>query len=710
MKPHAAHPRLLAGLLLAWLTLPAVPAPMEAGAGTTAVRKPFNATDLMLLERVSSPRLSPDGRWVVYQLLETDLAADRSLSSLWIAPVPDSHPSSAPRIARRLTAPGVSSFSPRWRSDGRMLFFLSTRSGNTQVWRLDLGGGEAQATTHGPLDVGSFLLSPDGRRVIVSMRVFPDCDTLDCTRHRLEERQAHRDDPRLYERLFVRHWDAWDDGMRSQLFAFPLSEQGVAEGTPVWLTRGLDADTPSRPFGDDSEWSFTPDGRDLFFTARIAGSNEPWSTNFDLYRVGLDGAAPPRDVTADNPAWDTTPAVSPDGRTLAYRAQKRPGFESDRFAVMLRDLGTGVTRELAPNWDRSALTLRWAPDGHYLYVVAEDTGQRRLFAFEPGSGHMLQLTGQGTVRGFDAGRGSVVYALDSLGGPAELYRIDLHTGGVVQFSHHNFERLAGLSLGEYQAFSFHGWNDEIVHGYVVWPVGYVPDRKYPAVLLIHGGPESSLANEFHYLWNAQSFAGAGFGVVMIDFHGSTGYGAAFTDAIRGHWGDRPLEDLEKGWSYALASFPFLDGSRACALGGSYGGYMINWMEGNWKLAGGSPWKCLVNHDGVFDSRMMAYSSDELWFEEWEHEGVPYLQPQNFERFNPVDHVADWSTPMLVIHGALDFRVPLEQGIASFTALQRRSIPSQLLYFPDEGHWVLKPQDMVRWQQEVEAWVKRWTAQ
>lgn len=708
MRGAAAHRSRASAALLAAAAATVVALAFSPGAGAAAPR-PFTAADLMLLERVSDPRISPDGQWVVYQLLETDLAANRSMSSLWLAPVPDGRPSAEPRVTRRLTAPGVSSFSPRWRADGKLLFFLSTRSGNTQVWRLSLAGGEAQATTHGPLDVGNFMLSPDGRHLVVSMSVFPDCDNLECTRHRLEERAAHKEEARLYDRLFIRHWDAWADGLRSQLFAFALDEQGVAAGSPVWLTHGMDADTPSRPFGDDSEWSFTPDSRALIFAARIAGTTEPWSTNFDLYRVDIDGALPPRNLTADNPAWDTGPAVSPDGRTLAYRAMKRPEAESDRFAILLKDLASGSTRELLPNWDRSALVLRWSGDGRFLYTMAEDDGQRRLFAIELSSGHILPLTDQGTVRGFDVGRGSVIYALDNLGTPAELFRIDLHTGGVVQFSHHNLERLTGLALGEYQAFSFHGWNNEPVHGYVVKPVGYIPGRKYPVALLIHGGPENSLANEFHFLWNAQIYAGAGFAVVMIDFHGSSGYGQAFTDSIRGHWGDRPLEDLTKGWNYALGNFPFLDGSRACALGGSYGGYMINWIEGNWKTGGSSPWKCLVNHDGVFDSRMMSYSSEELWFEDWEHEGVQFEQPQNYERFNPVNHVADWSVPMLVIHGGMDYRVPLEQGIAAFTALQRRGIPSQFLYFPDEGHWVLKPQAAVKWHETVEAWLRRWTA-
>jgi len=421
-----------------------------APAFAAAPLRPLTASELVLLERVNDPRMSPDGRWVVYQLLETDLAANRTMSSLWLAPVPEAGPTPEPRFTRRLTAPGVSSFSPRWRADGKFLFFLSTRSGGSQVWRLDLAGGEAQAVTHAALEVGNFMVAPDGHHIVVSMHVFPDCEDLDCSRHRQEERSGQRNAGRVYERMFIRHWDSWADGTRSQLFAYALDDQSIATGSPLWLTRGLDADIPSKPYGDDNEWNFTPDSRELVFAARIAGNTEPWSTNFDLYRVAIDGSTPPRNLTAANAAWDTGPAISPDGRLLAYRAQKRPGFESDRFAIMLKEYPNGEARELLPDWDRSALLLRWSADGKYLYAVAEDTGQRRLFAIEVEHRHITPLTDQGTVRGFDVARNSVIYALDSLAAPAQLYRIDLHSGRVVLFTHHNRDKLAGLALGEYQ--------------------------------------------------------------------------------------------------------------------------------------------------------------------------------------------------------------------------------------------------------------------
>jgi len=295
-----------------------------------------------------------------------------------------------------------------------------------------------------------------------------------------------------------------------------------------------------------------------------------------------------------------------------------------------------------------------------------------------------------------------VVARDTLTGPAQLYEI---AGGAErQLTRADVEKLKDIEFSPYEQFSFPGWNNETVYGYVLPPHGYQPGRKYPVAFLIHGGPHGSFGDAWSYRWNPQVWAGMGYAVVMIDFHGSSGYGEAFAHSIVGHWGDRPLEDLQKGWAHALATYKFLDGSRACALGGSYGGYMVNWMAGNWS----APFKCLVSHDGIFDSRSMAYETEEIWFDEWEQGGTPFDQPENYERFNPANHVKQWKVPMLVIHGALDYRIPYTQGLAAFTALQRRGVESRFLYFPNENHWVLKPASSVQWHQTVEAWLKRWT--
>ncbi|MDB5985295.1 MAG: peptidase [Nevskia sp.] len=678
---------------------------MPAAIADSAATRGFTAKDLVMLDRASDPRLSPDGRRLAFQLRETDYAANKGLNSLWLIDLENK--TAQPR---RLTAADKNSTTPRWSADGRALYFLSTRSGSSQVWKLDLDGGEAQAVTKLPLDVGAFVLSPDGHHLLVSLEVFTDCATLACSKQRQDEKAAQKTTGVLYDKLFVRHWDTWSNGTRAQLFALALDAHGfAADAEPLWLSKGIDGDVPSKPFGGDDELVFTADSASVIFSARIAGKTEPWSTNFDLYRVPVTGAQAAENLTAGNLAWDAGPAVSPDGKTLAYRAMKRPGFEADRFGIMLKDLASGSTRELAADWDRSADSLIWSADGKTLYTSADDLGQKPVFAIDVASGKVKQLSGAGHVSSFDVRGKTLVYALDSLTSPAQLFKASTSGADVQQLTQINADKLAGVGFGAAEQFSFSGWNGATVHGYVVKPANFEAGKKYPVAFIIHGGPQGSMGNDFHYRWNPQTYAGAGFAVVFIDFHGSTGYGQAFTDAISGHWGDRPLEDLQKGWAHALAQYPFLDGTRAAALGASYGGYMINWIAGNWATPASGAWRALICHDGVFDNRMMAYSTEELWFDEWENQGTAYDKPQNYEQFNPVNHVAAWKVPMLVIHGGMDFRIPLEQGLGAFTALQRRGIASEFLYFPDENHWVLKPQNSVQWHETVLAWLQKWTA-
>jgi dipeptidyl aminopeptidase/acylaminoacyl peptidase len=655
-------------------------------------QRAFTPKDLVMLDRISAPTVSPDGVSIAYQLRQTDFAANKGVTSIWLT---------GPGGTRALSGPGNDS--PRWRADGRMLYFLSSRSGGSQVWRLDMSGGDAQQVTHAAMEVGSFALSPDGRKLIVSMDMFLDCDSVECTKGRLDERAARKATGQQFDELFIRHWDTWSDGTRSQLFVYALNEQGIAQGAPVWLSKGVKGDVPSKPFGDDSEYTFTPDGNEVIFAARVAGRAEAWSTNFDLYRRHIDGSGSPENLTADNPAADTGPAISPDGKTLAYLAAKRPAVESDRYAIVLKDLASGGIRELLPNWDRSAESLKWSADGKTLYTLADEMGQKRLFSIDVAHERISALTDQGEVSAYDVKGKNIVVALESLDSPTQIYRVSAGSK-LQQVTHANEDKLAGITMAKYEQFQFPGWNNESVQGFVMKPANYQPGRKYPVAFIIHGGPEAAFGNIFHYRWNAQTYAGAGFAVVTIEFHGTPGYGQAFTDSIGGHWGDRPLEDLQKGWAYALAHYAFLDGSRACALGASYGGFMIDWIAGNWA----DPWKCLVSHDGIFDTRIMYYSTEELWFEEFENQGTQFAVPANYERFNPLDHVADWKVPMLIIQGGRDFRVPFEQGMGAFTALQRRGIPSQFLYFADENHWVLKPQNSLQWNDAVFSFIKKYT--
>lgn len=680
---------LLPALLLATLTTTAMSAPQD--------KRAMTVNDLVMMERVSDPRVSPSGAVVAYTLRSTDYAANKGVKSLWLAELSGKNP------PRKLTGGAGSSEMARWSPDGKWIYFLSTRSGSAQVWRLYGQGGEAQQVTDLPLDVGAFLLSPDGSRLAFSLEVFADCKTLVCSKKKLDALASRKNSGLLHERLFARHWDTWKNGTRSQLFIAGIGEDGRVSGEPLLLSAGIDGDVPSKPFGGDEEWAFAPDGKTIVFTARIAGQTEAWSTNLDLWQVPVDGSKKPENLTAANPALDTGPLFSPDGSKLYYRAMKRAGFEADRLAVMELDLASKKTREVAPHWDRSADTLAISADGKTLFVTADDLGQKPLFAMDAASGNLTRLTGKGNVSGFSLGKQGIVYAHNTLTAPDQLFRMDFSGNEVKALTEHNAALLAQLQFGEFEQFSFKGALDETVYGHVMKPWNHKAGKKVPLAFIVHGGPQGSMGNHWHYRWNPAVFSGMGYAVVFIDFHGSTGYGQAFTDSISGDWGGKPLEDLQKGLAHALKTYSWLDGSRAAALGASYGGYMMNWIAGNWPEA----FKAIVNHDGIFDNRSMAYTTEELWFDEWEHGGTYYDQPQNYEKHNPVNHVKNWKTPMLVIHGEKDYRVPPEQGIAAFTALQRRGIPSQLLVFPDENHWVLKPQNSVQWHETVKAWLDRW---
>ncbi|HET8941018.1 MAG TPA: S9 family peptidase [Rudaea sp.] len=661
----------------------------------------FNVHDLVMMNRVSDPQLSPDGKHVAYQMRQTDYDANKGVSGIWLLDLDSGNVE-----ARRLTDKSVSASSPRWSADGRSIYYLANGDDATQVWNASI---DTHATpvqiTHVPLDVNAFELSPNDKHLLVSIDVFADCpepaDVLACSKKRLDDRKADKATGTLYHKLFIRHWDTWSDGRRSQLFIADLDGAKSIDKLH-WLTRGIDGDVPSKPFGDDSEFSFSPDGKTVYFDVRIAGTTESWSTNFDIYSVPTDASAAPKNLTAANKAWDASPLPSHDGKTLYYLAMKRPGFEADRFGIMAMDLGSGEIREIDPKWDRSAGPLQLSADGKTLYTTTDDNGDHALFAVNGKNGEATRLVGDGSVTGFAVGAKTMIVARQDFKHPTDLYT--LRRGKLNQITHVNADRLKDIAFGDYEWFDFPGWNNERVQGYVMKPVGYEPGKKYPVAFYIHGGPQGAWTNDFHYRWNPETYAGQGFAVVAINFHGSTGYGQAFTDAISQHWGDRPLEDLQKGWDAALKKYGFLDSGNACALGASYGGYMVYWIAGVWN----QPWKCLIDHDGVFDNRMMAYATEEQWFSEWENGGTQWQHPENYERFNPINHVADWRVPMLVIHSDRDYRIPLSQGIAAFTALQRRGIPSEFLRFPDESHWVQKPHNSVQWHDAVNAWLKKWT--
>lgn len=652
-----------------------------------AAARPLTIADVTMLSRVGAPAMSKDGRWLVWSQRETDLAADRGRYDLWKLDLTRANA----RPVKLVADPQVDENDPQIIGD--TVYF----SASDAIWSVPVAGGTPRKLTTFKGGFGGFKVAPTGDRVLVWADRKPGAPSLEPA---AEKQDPNAGSARTYDQMFVRHWDRWADGTRSQLFVLPLTTTG-APGNGVAVMGGLIGDTPSKPFGGGEEVGWSPDGRVIYFALREAGRIEPLSTNLDIFSVPADASAPPANLTDANDATDTQPSVSPDGRKLAYLAMRRPGYEADRYVLTIRDLATGQAISLTERWDRSVGSVAWAPDSRSLFVTAEDTQENPLWRVDAQTGQVTRLTQQGNVSAVAVGQRGVVVAMNSLTAPDDFFRV---AGGTPQrLTSVNAAKLAGVDMPTVERFSFKGANNDTVWGYAVKPYGSA--GKVPVAFMVHGGPQGSSNNSWSYRWNPAVFAGAGYGLVAIDFHGSTGYGQAFTDAIRNNWGGWPLEDLQKGLSAATTKFTWLDGDNACALGASYGGYMMNWIEGRWP----DRFKCIVQHDGVFDARAMAYETEELWFDEWEHGGKAYFEdPQAFEKWNPVNYVDKWKTPQLVITGERDFRIPYTQGLAAFTALQRREVPSRLVVFPDENHWVLKPKNSRQWYGEVIGWMDRWT--
>jgi dipeptidyl aminopeptidase/acylaminoacyl peptidase len=660
-------------------------------ATSPALARPMTATDMHMMHRMGSPAVSPDGRYAVFTLSDTDLEANKRNNSLYLLDL--KKPGSAPQPIA-----GAGKGHDAMFADDGSLWFLMAVGDHDQLFHMTIGGTPAQASNFAG-DIDGFEVAPNGSHVVVWADRDLRCADLACAG--LPEKPK-TGSGRTYDQLFVRHWDTWaEPGVKSRLFGFAVAD-GKLAGNGVALTGSLVGDTPSKPFGGGEEIAFSPDGRTVFFALREAGRIEPLSTNLDIFQVPSDGSAAPVNLTDANDATDTLPTVSPDGRTLAYVAMAHPGYESDRQVLQLRDIATGATRPLTQKWDRSVGSIEWAPDGKSLLVTAGDTLEEPVFRIDARSGTVKRLTKDGSFGNVHALAGGVTMAtMNSVFAPDDLYRID-PKGRMTQLTAVNKALLDQLDPVTLKKFNFTGANNDTVWGWILKPANTT--APLPISFLVHGGPQGSFSNSWSYRWNPRLFTAPGYAAVSVDFHGSTGYGQAFTDSIHQNWGGWPLEDLQKGLAYATAHDPQLEANNACALGGSYGGYMMNWIEGKWP----DRFKCIVQHDGVFDARAMAYETEELWFDEWEHGGHPYYEtPAEYEKWNPVNFVQNWKTPQLVITSEKDFRIPYTQGIAAFTALQRRNIPSRLLIYPDENHWVLKPKNSIQWYDEVFAWEKHW---
>ncbi|MEW6981869.1 prolyl oligopeptidase family serine peptidase [Colwelliaceae bacterium 6471] len=647
----------------------------------------FTVDTLNHLNQLHDVTISPKGDVMVYGLKQGTASRD---NHLYIQDLQSGK-------SRQLTSHQSSEANVIFSSDGQRLYFLSSRSGSSQIWQLPLSGGEAMQVTDMPLDINGFTISDDEKSFALALTVKPGCGDIQCTLDAQENDANKKYNARVYDQLMVRHWDTWKTEYKEHLFIAHKPEQGL-------ITQAIDL-IPSwtNDIAGIGEVSFHPDGKSLVFSAKFPSKDEAWSTNFDLFEVDI-AANTVTSITSDNKAWDAKPVFSNNGRYLAYLAMKTPGYESDKFSIKIRDNTTGQVKNIASQWDRSVSELTFADDNRTLFVTAQDVGQKSIFEIHPEFGDVRSVYNDGTAGDIAVIGDSIYFTRHSLNSPTDVYTINRDGYGFKQLTQVNKAKLSDIDFAEFEQFSFKGWNNEEVFGYWLKPVNYQQGSKYPIAFLVHGGPQGSFGNQFHYRWNAQLWAAQGYGVVMIDFHGSTGYGQAFTDSIAGDWGGKPLEDLQKGYAEVLKNQTWLDGQRACALGASYGGYMMSWIAGNWP----NGFNCLVNHAGLFDMPSFYQSTEELWFAEHDMKGTPWSGSKDYNQFNPAAFVKNWKTPTLVIQGELDYRVPYAQSLGAFTSLQRQGIDSRLVMFPDEDHHIRKPDNLKFWYQEVFNWLGKYT--
>jgi dipeptidyl aminopeptidase/acylaminoacyl peptidase len=659
----------------------AVLAPLSARAGTNA----FTATEMMKLRRLADPQVAPDGSQVAYALTEIDLAGGQRNTDLWLQPLSGSEP-------RRLTSNPASDSRPRWSPDGRRMAFLSTRDGGAQVWVLDLAGGEPRQATSLATGVDAFDWIDD-RRLLVVSEVFPDCGDEAGNAKRLGE-LGKPSSARAYDELLFRHWDTWDDGRRRHLLVVPV-EGGPAKD----LTPGGDDAPPFSLGGED--WAVSPDGQEVCFSKKDA-KDEAWSTNADVFVVPAAGGEAKR--VSEAAGYDGGCRYSPDGALLAWRSQARAGYEADRWQLVVLDRKTGATQKPTATFDRPVESFAFSPDGKTIYFTAEEGGRSHVFSVPTAGGEVTTVLAGGTFGDLSVlpdGR-TLVATEVALTHPAEVVRFGADGRGLARVTRVNDALLAGFSLRPGESVAYTGAAGRSVQAWIVKPPAFDPARRYPLLVLVHGGPQGAWTDGWTYRWNAQVFASAGYVVFMPNPRGSVGWGQAFTDDINRDWGGKAYEDVMKGTDFA-ESLPYVEKGRTTAAGASYGGYMINWIAGQTDR-----FKALVSHDGVFDLVSMYGSTEELWFPEWEFGGPYWAHPEGYARHNPRDFVKNFKTPTLVVHGEKDYRVPIEQGLAMFTALRRQGVPARLVVFPDENHWVLKPANSVRWYDEVIGWLDRWT--
>lgn len=697
-----------------WLSL-------QAGAQT---RRPMTFNDMMQMRRLGDIAVSPDGRWVMYSATDVDLAKNTKTSHLWITPVTGG-------TSRALTDSAAGERRGRFSPDGKQILFESGRDGGQQIWLADFNTsdgtiGEPHKLTSLSTETDGAMWSPDGQQILFVSKVYPDCKDDACNKERDEELDESKVKARIFTHLLYRHWTQFTGDNRSHLFLVP-----VAGGAPRDLTPGDEHDVPPFQLEGPDQYGFSPDGKEIAFEENL-DPVPAISTNIDIFTLRLDDPNAKPVKISTSPGGDHSPQYSPDGKYIAWRSQARAGYESDRFRLVMYDRTTKQVKNVLPRFDNWVDEFAWGKSSRQIAFVSGDRGEEKLYIAGIQHGTALQITKDGEFSDLHllaipdrpgmvehGGIRAVVATRMSVDRPSEVVVVGIgdtresvrdqpgveayDDSPVEQLTHLNDALLSQLDLPKMESFWFPSIGNVRVQGFIIKPPGFDASRKYPVKFLIHGGPQGAWGEEWSYRWNAELFAANGYVVIMINPRGSTGYGQAFVDGVNGDWGGKPYIDLMRGLDYAEAHYPFIDKSRECALGASYGGYMADWILGHTHR-----FRCIVSHDGMFNSESAYGTTEELWFNEWEFKGTPWTNREMYRRWSPMLAEANFKTPTLVVHSQLDYRLDVSEGYQLFTTLQRMKVPSKMLYFPDEGHWVLKPRNSELWYKTVNDWVDQWT--
>lgn len=660
-----------------------------AFAAVAAAQQPkhlLTAETLAHLVRVGEVALSPDGTQVLYSARTTDLAADRSSAQIHLLRLGDG--------SDRVVTDAGSNHAPMWSADGKSFAFVSNRSGAAQIWVQPLDGAARQVSDHAG-GVANVQWSPDGSHFLFTADVKVDADLHD------KYPDLPKANARAYDDLMVRHWDTWNDGTYSHLFVVD-AKGGVARD----LLAGMQVDTPLKPFGGGEQIMWSPEGSEICYTAKVVPNPEQ-STDSSLYVIPVEGGEP-RDITSGMPGYDQEPAYSPDGRWIAFCSMARGGFEADRLRLFLHDRQSGANKELLPDFDASVQGLCWAPDSSAIYATVETLGTTQIYRATLDGVVAPVTAGRHAMSGIQvAADGHTLYALRTcMERPAEVVRITLGKvdGGVV-LTHQNDAIYADLQLPTVEPEWFPASDGKSIHSWIVKPPGFDPAKKYPFLLYCQGGPQSMVGQGFSFRWNFHLMAANGYVIAGVNRRGLPGFGQAWNDQISRDWGGQCMQDLLSVCD-AVQSRPYIDRAHCGAIGASFGGYTVYWLMGH----AGDRFACMISHCGVFDLRSMYLGTEELWFPDWDLGGPFWKSAQvakDYERFSPSSYVKDWKTPLMIIEGERDFRIPYSQGLQAFTAAQLMGVPSRLLEFPEESHWVLRAQNSVLWQREFYGWLDRW---